>query len=121
MKYVLVNKSTDEIIDRVDLGSNVGVSGATTYFKGTKKLPNDEDYHRRRACDMERQSNNTLFMCVFDLSTEEKKGCYHAARLLDEEYQSLATKYFNRYGEYPLCPENLSFKEAWDKKVSSQK
>lgn len=44
MKYVLVNKSTDEIIDRVDLGSNVGVSGATTYFKGTKKLPNDEDF-----------------------------------------------------------------------------
>ena len=41
MKYVLVNKSTDEIIDRVDLGSNVGVSGATTYFKGTKKLPKD--------------------------------------------------------------------------------
>ena len=44
MKYVLVNKSTDEIIDRVDLGSNVGVSGATTYFKGTKKLPKDEDF-----------------------------------------------------------------------------
>ena len=44
MKYVLVNKSTDEIIDRVDLGSNVGVSGATTYFKGTKRLPDDEDF-----------------------------------------------------------------------------
>ena len=46
MKYVLVNKSTDEIIDRVDLGSNVGVSGATTYFKGTKRLPNDEDFDK---------------------------------------------------------------------------
>ena len=46
MKYVLVNKSTDEIIDRVDLGSNVGVSGATTYFKGTKRLPNDEDFSK---------------------------------------------------------------------------
>ena len=44
MKYVLVNKSTDEIIDRVDLGSNVGLSGATTYFKGTKKLPDDENF-----------------------------------------------------------------------------
>ena len=44
MKYVLVNKSTDEIIDRVDLGSNVGVSGATTYFKGTKRIPDDEDF-----------------------------------------------------------------------------
>ena len=46
MKYVLVNKSTDEIIDRVDLGSNVGVSGATTYFKGTKRLPKDEDFDK---------------------------------------------------------------------------
>ena len=46
MKYVLVNKSTDEIIDRVDLGSSVGVSGATTYFKGTKRLPNDEDFDK---------------------------------------------------------------------------
>ena len=46
MKYVLVNKSTDEIMDRVDLGSNVGVSGATTYFKGTKRLPNDEDFSK---------------------------------------------------------------------------
>ena len=46
MKYVLVNKSTDEIIDRVDLGSGVGVSGATTYFKGTKRLPNDEDFSK---------------------------------------------------------------------------
>ena len=46
MKYVLVNKSTDEIIDRVDLGSNVGVSGAATYFKGTKRLPDDEDFDK---------------------------------------------------------------------------
>tara|TARA_B100000085_G_C18519459_1_gene503103 strand:+ start:570 stop:836 length:267 start_codon:yes stop_codon:yes gene_type:complete len=46
MKYVLVNKSTDEIIDRVDLGSDVGLSGATTYFKGTKRLPNDEDFSK---------------------------------------------------------------------------
>ena len=46
MKYVLVNKSTDEIIDRVDLGSGVGVTGATTYFKGTKRLPDDNDFHK---------------------------------------------------------------------------
>ena len=46
MKYVLVNKSTDEIIDRVDLAGDVGVSGATTYFKGTKRLPNDEDFSK---------------------------------------------------------------------------
>ncbi len=46
MKYVLVNKSTDEIIDRVDLAGGVGISGATTYFKGTKRLPNDEDFSK---------------------------------------------------------------------------
>ena len=38
MKYVLVNKF-DEIVDTVDLAGGVGVTGATTYFQGMKKLP----------------------------------------------------------------------------------
>ena len=36
MKYVLVD-NYDNIITKVDLGSNVGLSGAKTYFKGVKK------------------------------------------------------------------------------------
>ena len=37
MKYYLVDKY-DNINTSVDLGSNVGVSGARTYFIGAKKL-----------------------------------------------------------------------------------
>ena len=37
MKYLLVDKY-DEIITKVDLGDDIGISGARTYFIGTKKL-----------------------------------------------------------------------------------
>ena len=37
MKYVLVD-NTDCINITVDLASGVGISGATTYFKGIKRL-----------------------------------------------------------------------------------
>ena len=40
MKYLLVDKY-DNIVTSVELASNVGISGAKTYFMGTKKL--DED------------------------------------------------------------------------------
>ena len=45
MKYVLVDKY-DNIITTVDLGSNVGLSGAKTYFKGVKQMPKDEDFDK---------------------------------------------------------------------------
>ena len=45
MKYVLVDKY-DNIITKVDLGSNVGLSGAKTYFKGMKKIPEDKDFDK---------------------------------------------------------------------------
>jgi len=45
MKYVLVDKY-DNIITTVDLGSNVGLSGAKTYFKGMKKMPDDKDFDK---------------------------------------------------------------------------
>ena len=38
MQYVLVNKY-DEIVTTVTLESEVGISGATTYFQGVKKMP----------------------------------------------------------------------------------
>ena len=37
MKYVLVDKN-DNINTTVDLASEVGISGARTYFKGVKRL-----------------------------------------------------------------------------------
>ena len=45
MKYVLVDKY-DNIITTVNLGSNVGLSGAKTYFKGMKQMPKDEDFDK---------------------------------------------------------------------------
>ena len=45
MKYVLVNKF-DEIVDKVDLAGNVGKTGATTYFQGVKKMPNQEEFNK---------------------------------------------------------------------------
>ena len=45
MKFVLVDKY-DEIVSKADLGSNVGVNGAKTYFKGVKQMPKDEDFDK---------------------------------------------------------------------------
>ena len=37
MKYVLVD-SRDNLVHTVDLASNVGLSGARTYFRGMKRI-----------------------------------------------------------------------------------
>ena len=37
MKYYLVN-NLDEIVTKVDLGDDIGLSGARTYFIGTKEI-----------------------------------------------------------------------------------
>ena len=37
MRYVLVDNS-DNIVSVVELGSNVGLSGARTYFLGVKRI-----------------------------------------------------------------------------------
>ena len=41
MKYVLVDKG-DNIITTADLASNVGLSGAKTYFRGIKRIDQKE-------------------------------------------------------------------------------
>ena len=38
MEFELVNKHTDEIIDKKNLSDEIGISGARTYFIGSKKL-----------------------------------------------------------------------------------
>ena len=59
MKYVLVDKY-DNIVTKVDLGSNVGLSGAKTYFKGVKQMPKDEDFDKLWKV-MSEQQYNTQF------------------------------------------------------------
>jgi DNA repair photolyase len=38
VKYVLVDNSMDSINTTVELASEVGISGARTYFKGVKRI-----------------------------------------------------------------------------------
>ena len=45
MKFLLVD-NYDNINTTVELGSNVGISGAKTYFKGVKQMPKDEDFDK---------------------------------------------------------------------------
>jgi|ETNmetMinimDraft_8_1059916.scaffolds.fasta_scaffold677242_1 hypothetical protein len=42
MKYVLVESRTGEIVTKVELASEVGLSGARTYFKGVKNIKGKE-------------------------------------------------------------------------------
>ena len=42
MKYNLVSKHTKEVVHTVDLASEVGITGARTYFIGTKRLDENE-------------------------------------------------------------------------------
>ena len=44
MQYVLVNKY-DEIVTTVVLESEVGISGATTYFQGVKQMPDRKSFN----------------------------------------------------------------------------
>ena len=41
MKYVLVDRE-DDIVDRVELTSDVGVSGAKTFFVGRKQIESEK-------------------------------------------------------------------------------
>ena len=45
MKWYLVNKF-DEIVDTCEIASGVGISGAKTYFKGMKRMPEDKDFDK---------------------------------------------------------------------------
>ena len=45
MKYVLVDKLYN-INTSVELEEQIGLHGATAYFQGVKKMPNDEDFDK---------------------------------------------------------------------------
>ena len=69
MKYVLVD-SHDYINTRVDLASDVGITGATTYFKGVKRMPKDEDFDK-----------------LWRVMTEEQYLTQYTASLQDKQYE----------------------------------
>ncbi len=45
MRYVLVNRF-DEIVGAVDMSDDVGISGATTYFQGIKRMPDKKEFNK---------------------------------------------------------------------------
>ena len=58
MKFVLVDRS-DSIVDKIELASNVGLSGARTFFVGRKQIESEKldqiwkvmteiDYNRKK-------------------------------------------------------------------------
>lgn len=59
MKYVLVNK-LDEIVSKVDLSEADGRVGAHTYFKGVKRMPDDEDFDKLWKVMTEDEYNSTF-------------------------------------------------------------
>ena len=69
MKYVLVD-GHDYINTRVELASDVGISGATTYFKGVKRMPKDEDFDK-----------------LWRVMTEEQYLTQYTASLQDKQYE----------------------------------
>ena len=56
MKFLLVDKY-DNIDTTVELG-DVGINGAKTYFKGTKKMPDDKDFDKLWRVMTEQQYDN---------------------------------------------------------------
>ena len=45
MRYVLVNRF-EEIVGAVDMSDDVGISGATTYFQGIKRMPDKKEFNK---------------------------------------------------------------------------
>ena len=58
MKYLLVNKY-DEIVTKVDLGDDIGISGARTYFIGTKRI-DEKSFDDLWRVMTEKQYDNTF-------------------------------------------------------------
>ncbi len=68
MKYVLVDRE-DNIVDRVELGSDVGVTGARTYFVKRKQIESEK------------------FDQIWKVMTEYDYNKQHTASLQNKQYE----------------------------------
>ena len=75
MKYNLVSKHTKEVVHTIDLSDEVGISGARTYFIGTKKL-DEKEFDKLWEVKYYRMSKNPIKWWVEDkeISDEELKS-----------------------------------------------
>ena len=75
MKYNLVSKHTKEVVHTIDLSDEVGISGARTYFIGTKKL-DEKEFDKLWEVKYYRMSKNPIKWWEEDkeISDEELKS-----------------------------------------------
>ena len=80
MKYVLVDK-IDNIVDRVELGSEVGISGAKTFFVGRKKI-DEKEFDNIWKVMTEKQYNNQF---TASLQNKQYEWWKEDKKIIDDE------------------------------------
>ena len=71
MKYLLVDKY-DEIITKVDLGDDIGISGARTYFIGTKRI-DEKSFDNQWKVMTEKQYDNQFKNNLYNRQMGKRK------------------------------------------------
>tara|TARA_B100001113_G_scaffold341804_1_gene327345 strand:+ start:553 stop:816 length:264 start_codon:yes stop_codon:yes gene_type:complete len=71
LKYLLVDKY-DEIITKVDLGDDIGISGARTYFIGTKRI-DEKSFDNQWKVMTEKQYDRTFKNNLYDRQMGKRK------------------------------------------------
>lgn len=72
MKYVLVNRY-DEIVTSADLGSDIGVAGATTFFQGIKKMEDRDAFNKLWKVMTQEQWNTEFKNNLNDRQLDKRK------------------------------------------------
>ena len=90
MQYVLVNKY-DEIVTSVNLESEVGISGATTYFQGVKKMPDRKSFNNLWKV-MTREQNDKQFKAGNRKPSSQGYNWWEEDKAITDEEMSLFEK-----------------------------
>lgn len=76
--------------------ARVTCSGGTC----TMTLPESKLLLKNQACDLKKLSDATFQVC---LNSNQKHTCYQSVKEIDSQVVELETKYFQKWGEYPVC------------------
>ena len=66
----------------------------------TMTLPESKLFLKNQACDLKKLSDATFKSC---LDATKKHTCYQSVKELYSQVVELETKYFQKWGEYPVC------------------
>ena len=112
MKYVLVDKY-DNIVTTIELGSNVGLSGAKTYFKGIKKMPEDSDFDKLWKV-MSKQQYDTQFKS--SLQNRQVEWWKEEPSGPDEDFDYWSVSLTYKILRYSYCILYSEIVALWDDK-----